>query len=578
MPVYRVQGPDGKVYKVEGPEGATADQLGEFILSQNIGAQEPQRPPVDSSVLDPRDVQAQRPQQATGMQKFMASAPGRFMQGGLDVVDAGAQMLSRLGPAGEAERVDAMNKERAGLFDQARKATGFEGMDFARPLGSAALQLAALRGITPAAATMPGKIALGAAQGATFGALQPVEKTEDFAAEKAKQMGLGAATGAVAAPVAEGLARVIKPTVEPAVAALKAAGVRLTPGQLMEGQFGKVGSLFRTAEEKAQSLPIIGSGITAAKERGIADLNRAALNRALAPIGAKLPKGAVGNEAIEKTAETLSSAYDDVLAKIQAVNIDDRIAQDFNKIGRGIANLPKDKLDQFVRVLKTEIVDRAQGRTLTAESLKAAESNLGQLARGYRGANDFDQRMLGEALEQAQGALRGLVQRQSPANAAQLQKINTGWANYLRAQKAATSVAAEGGVFTPAQLHNAVKTLDRSRNKGDFAKGRALMQDLSAPAKSLMTDKTRNSGTADRLMSAGFWGSLFANPVKTTFAAPLVLPPLAAYSRPGVAAAEALLTARPQIADPIAEFVRRNGLALGAPAYPAVQGLLNSQP
>ncbi len=32
MPVYRLQGPDGRVYKVEGPDGASAEQLGEFVI------------------------------------------------------------------------------------------------------------------------------------------------------------------------------------------------------------------------------------------------------------------------------------------------------------------------------------------------------------------------------------------------------------------------------------------------------------------------------------------------------------------------------------------------------------------
>lgn len=34
MPIYTVQGPDGRTYDIEGPQGATADQLGSFIQSQ----------------------------------------------------------------------------------------------------------------------------------------------------------------------------------------------------------------------------------------------------------------------------------------------------------------------------------------------------------------------------------------------------------------------------------------------------------------------------------------------------------------------------------------------------------------
>lgn len=39
MPIYTVQGPDGKTYTVEGPAGATADQVGAFVMSQQTPAQ-----------------------------------------------------------------------------------------------------------------------------------------------------------------------------------------------------------------------------------------------------------------------------------------------------------------------------------------------------------------------------------------------------------------------------------------------------------------------------------------------------------------------------------------------------------
>jgi hypothetical protein len=335
-----------------------------------------------------------------------------------------------------------------------------------------------------------------------------------------------------------------------------------------------LGGAFKTAEEKAQSLPIVGSAITGAKERGIQDLNRAAFDRALKPLGEKLPKGVVGREAVEFTSEKLSQAYDDVLGKIGEIAPDQEMIRDFNRIGGSIANLPKDKLEQFVRVLQNEVAGRIQGGALSAESLKAAESNIGQAARGYMKSPDYDQRMLGRALQDAQAALRETVQRQAPQYANELKAVNRGWANFLRPQRASTSVAAEEGVFSPAQLHNSVKALDSSRNKASFAKGNALMQDLSEPAKKVMQDQTRNSGTADRALQAGMLMSLATHPLKTGAGLAASIPAAAMYSRPGVAAMEALLTSRQQVADPVAEFVRRSGLAIGAPAYPAINGLL----
>jgi len=39
VPIYTVQGPDGKTYTVEGPAGATAEQVGAFVMSQQAPAQ-----------------------------------------------------------------------------------------------------------------------------------------------------------------------------------------------------------------------------------------------------------------------------------------------------------------------------------------------------------------------------------------------------------------------------------------------------------------------------------------------------------------------------------------------------------
>lgn len=44
MPVYTLQGPDGRTYTIEGPEGATADQLGAFVMSQAGKTQAPSEP------------------------------------------------------------------------------------------------------------------------------------------------------------------------------------------------------------------------------------------------------------------------------------------------------------------------------------------------------------------------------------------------------------------------------------------------------------------------------------------------------------------------------------------------------
>lgn len=63
MPIYTVQGPDGKTYEIEGPAGATAEQLGAVISSQ--GAQpQPAEPPPSFGQMFKREVLNSVPVQA----------------------------------------------------------------------------------------------------------------------------------------------------------------------------------------------------------------------------------------------------------------------------------------------------------------------------------------------------------------------------------------------------------------------------------------------------------------------------------------------------------------------------------
>lgn len=163
---------------------------------------------------------AQQPA-ATFRQKVQSSVPMRVLQGMRDPIDAGAQLLPRglefVTSAGgfapnpvseffgsEAKRVDegiALNERQ---YEQARRATGQEGMDIAR-FGGNVLSPAnlAIASRLPVATGLAGRAAQGFALGAAGGAAQPVnvEENPDFASTKLGQMALGGVTGAVATPV-----------------------------------------------------------------------------------------------------------------------------------------------------------------------------------------------------------------------------------------------------------------------------------------------------------------------------------------------------------------------------------------
>lgn len=494
------------------------------------------------------------------------------MQGLQDAPDALKQIQSRMGAAigipGASDAVkfwDADIKSKNDAYQRDVRG-GQSDFDFGRLGGNMAFT-APLSAAAPASL---GRAVLGGAiSGGAAGGLQPVTQGE-FLPEKAKQVATGGIAGAVTAPLTYGLSRVINPQSSDEVKMLREAGVTPTPGQMLGGRA-------KLAEEKAASIPILGSAIKAGQTRANEQFNAAAVNRALAPVNEVLPKGTTGYEAIQFAEKTLRSKYDDALSAIGPVRLDQQLSVDLRGVYGQLSTLPKDKADQFARIVQKEIGDRAASGTLTPEAMKAAESNIGKQAKAYLRNDDFDVRQLGEALDSAQDALRAMVQRQAPPQAADaLKAANTGWANFKRVQRAASYVGAEDGAFNPSQLHSAVKATDRSKDHAAFARGGALMQDLSSAGKKVLANQIPNSGTTDRLLGAAALGAPMVDPTGTSLATLLGLGGASLlYTPTGQRAAAGLLGSRPEAAAPVADVVRRLGLPAGMALTPALQGLLS---
>ena len=469
----------------------------------------------------------------------------RFARGLRDPIDGGAQLLTKMLPDGVVSAGNRLNNWLAdttglvaklpegGVDQQVREAeseyqarrsmptmtslvTGQKpdpGFDWMR-LGGNVLNPAnlAVASRMPAAATLMGKAGLGALGGGISSLSQPVTQGDNFAEEKAKQIAMGAAFGGFTPVAAAGIGRVINPkaSADPALALLQREGVRPTIGQTLGGWADKV-------EQKAMSVPFVGDAIAGARERAAGDLNRAVANRALSPIGQKLPENVTGREAVSYVQGRLSDAYDDLLPRM-TVQADAA----FNQEMKSLAGMVKaGALDpaaaaSFSRILKNDVLGKFQGQaTLTGQTLKQVESDLGQKISRLGQSTDADQRLIGDALKEVQASLRNLAQRSNPDLAPQLKAINAGYANFKRMERAASSVAAEDGVFSPAQLLNAVKALDKSKDKGRFSRGDALMQDLADAGRVRLGANVPNSGTADRLAQIGTGAAAFSNPLAT---------------------------------------------------------------
>ncbi len=511
------------------------------------------------------------------MKQEVEGVSGGITRGWRDPIDAMAQMLPRILSTAtslggtvpnevskfldeEAARVDALNLAVEQKYQEQKQAEGREGVDVKRIVGNivnpvniavaarapaAVAQTANIASKLPMMANVGQKVAQLAMTptgqtvigGAAANILEPIFDTEgkDFAEEKAKQAGIGATVGYGGQKLIGGVGKVLAPTVSSQVRALADMGVELTPGQIFGGAVKKL-------EEGLKSIPIAGDIVSNAEMRAIESFNRAAINKTLAPLGKEVPKNLVGREALNYADDIISKAYDKVLTKVNLTADNDLLTDLANITGKALQELPADRASQLDSIITRNVLDKMQG-TVKGTVWKSIDSELGRLAKTYMNSAVGDERLLGNAIKEAQLSVRSLLERANPRYAQQIGNANKAFANYLRVERATGAVGAPEGVFTPAQLLSASKAMDESLRKGRFSKGGALMQDLAEQGKSVIGSKLPDSGTAYRgLTSAGILGGALLEP--TTLFAPLAVSAL--YSKPGQDLARLLVLQRPE--------------------------------
>lgn len=508
-----------------------------------------------------------------------------FLHGVMDPVAAASQLIDKALPTGAiASATNWLSDKTGGIlprapeggfdnainqreqaYEQGRAANGETGIDGYRALGNilspANLAMAAR---VPQAITLAGRIGLGAASGAASGALTPVA-SDDFWGDKAKQVGIGAGVGG-AVPVAVGaISRLISPnaSVNPNVQLLKDEGITPTIGQTLGGWANRT-------EEKLQSLPLVGDMISRARSTARDEFNTAAINRATAPIGAKVTGS--GQEAVKQAGDTLSDAYNSALSQVQHVPLDQQFHGQLSQLQQMSQGLVPNMSDKFNKTLNDVVLGRVgpQGSML-GSTYKDVDSELGKIASRYGKSQMASEQEYGDAVKQLQSLLNQQMRRTNPNVAQQLQGIDEGWANLVRVEGAAKAAHNAEGVFTPAQLNAAIRGADDSVRGRAVSRGTALMQDLGSAGQQVLGNKVPNSGTADRMWAGA--GALASGAISPLIPAAL-LAGGAAYTRPVQALLGAAVSARPAIAQPTAEALRQlspSAAPLLAPAMVGVQ-------
>lgn len=512
--------------------------------------------------------------------KTVKNSPvGRLARGVRDVVDGGAQFLvnsvEKVIPDGtalddlakkEVARVNAINQRAESDYRQNWLQGQDPGLDPWRIGGNAALSFAATRRL-PVGKTIPQKALSGATAAGATTLAAPVDPSKDYWTEKGTQVGTSAALGAGIGSGIGAVARMIKPNTAPEVKKLIDAGVAPTIGQTLGGAAKRV-------EDGLTSVPIIGDVIKSGQRRAVEQFNAAAINRALQPIGAKLPKGlTAGNDAVEFAGQKISSVYDDLLPKMNLV-ADDAFNQQLQSL-RGLASeMPDSQAKQFNAILDNNILKRfSPNGHMLGTTAKEVDSKIGQLYRSYSKSPDPDHRMLANALKETQSIFRGAAKRANPQFAKELGAADTAYANLLRVENAAGRVGSKEGVFSPAALRGAVRAKDSSMNKRQFARGNALMQDLADAGQSALGQTVPDSGSAYRIFTGTGLAGL-TSMLNPALGAGL-LGSGAMYSPVGQKMVAKLLTQRPDLAAPLAGLLNASSPALAVTLPPLLYNTSN---
>ena len=387
------------------------------------------------------------------------------------------------------------------------------------------------------------------------GALYGFGSGEGGVTERAKSAAIGGTVGAATGKASDFLF----PKLSKAATELAKKGVRLTPGQRMGGKT-------KLIEERLTSVPFAGDIISDQQAQAMADFNRAAMNEALKVLDdakprfnsavsllkpkTKVPKNLSGNEAFEFANSVISDAYDEVVPKM-SVNLNEGFENDLIKIVRKNEGLGPDGLQKFQSKLEA-IFGRtgAQGvkgsvsRDIGGSTLKSIDSDLGTEIANYSRSPIAAERDLGAAMREVQTLLRDSMESSNPDVMKDYKKAQMAWRSLLPVRRAVANATAKSGEFTPKQLLQASKAVDKSKDKLATAKGQGIQQPFAQKAQEVLGQTVGDMGTADRAALMLFLQQAARTPFAAPVAAVSTLGAGAMYRNPlGRAAATGLLAA-----------------------------------
>jgi hypothetical protein len=315
---------------------------------------------------------------------------------------------------------------------------------------------------------------------------------------------------------------------------LYAAGVRPTIGQRgaamadQGGLRGAVGRFVSDAEQKLQSVPVIGSAIRGARQEARDQFQIGAFNEALKEVGEALPKGMKPGTAPNAYAQ---KTFDRVYAQARAgmiMRADNELAQDLNALAPDLAVLGPQATTKFKAVMDNFVNNRAVNGELSGDAFKRTVSDLDKKIAAFRKGTTSEDQGLADAVENVKMALESAARRHSdPDSVALLDAADAGYAKLVRIEGAAARAGGDAGTFTPSGFDREVQKQAGTVRSKSFLRGDALMQDFANQGKAL-SDTVPDSGTAGRaaLLGGAAGAASYFSPTAATFFGGL----LAAYA------------------------------------------------
>ncbi len=518
-----VRMPDGTIIKGV-PDGTTKADLAQKLQKSGmavpadwLAAEKPKAAAPEQSTWD-RGVQALKTgagdtvRGLTSLPMMLNDAPIHALNLGRQAlgyqpVQTGAQVLDKYLPAPGQGFGGALNR-------------GLGGVAGGMGIGGALSGIPAAAGLSGALTAQPIQQAVGTGVGALAG-----EGLRQAGAPGWAQMG-----GAMLAGGAAGMPR-------PSDAARRLAerGVQMTPGQLLGGGAN-------TVEQALGSVPFIGDIIKTQRGNAVSSFNTAVLDQALSTVGQKMPKGLSAEEQLTHVRTTLGANYDRILGGMKGdLHANGQFAgglpapgqlgappapslfDELSALKTMGANLPAQQSKDLNRIVDSEILGKfTKAGKASGETLQDINRVLDSEIADYGKSQDPYHQKLGQALKEAQAAVRRMITRENPQAAQKLDANDRAYATFKQAQEAAKR--GKDGNYTPSQFESAIKFKDRSKDRRAYTEGTLPNQGLSKDARAVLPNNLPDSGTATRALveSLLLGGGAAMNP--GTLAAGAVLP------------------------------------------------------